>query len=371
MTKPSVRPFNPLRKLACPPEDRYTAHAPRPANYNAPFPRGKQIKVATRIWVVIVNYRTPDLVVECLHSIAPEISQAGGIRVALVDNASGDGSEEKLSKAIAKNGWDAWIRLLPQPRNGGFSYGNNAGIREALRQSPSPDYIMLLNPDTIIRPGAIQALARFLDRHPEAGIVGSLLENSNGGIEPSAHNAPSALSELESGASLAPLSRSLLHYTVTPPPQATPHACDWVSGASLMMRRGVIESIGDMDEEFFLYFEEVDFCSRARNAGWQIWFEPASRVVHLEGASTGIGKTVRRRPTYWYDSRRRYFVKHRGIIGLLMADVCWLIGRASLAARRALRLGRGGDSQDPPWFAIDLLWGDLKSVFTLKLWRIR
>ncbi len=331
----------------------------------------KQINVAARIWVVIVNYRTPDLVVDCLHSIAPEPGKTSDIRVALVDNASGDGSAEKLRETILKNGWTPWVQLLPQTRNGGFAFGNNAGIREALRQSPDLDYILLLNPDTIARPGAIQSLSDFLDAHLEAGVAGSLLENTNGSVEPSAHIAPSALGELESGARLALLSRLLLRYRVTPPPQEAAHACDWVSGASLMLRRGVIDAIGEMDEEFFLYFEEVDYCSRARNAGWQVWFEPASRVVHLEGASTGIGQTVRRRPSYWFDSRRRYFVKHSGIAGLLLADVCWLIGRASLAMRRTLRLGRGGEKQDPPWFTLDLLSGDLKALFTAKLWKIR
>jgi N-acetylglucosaminyl-diphospho-decaprenol L-rhamnosyltransferase len=333
--------------------------------------KGNQIKVAARVWIIIVNYRTPGLVIDCLHSLAPEVGQAGGIRVALVDNASGDGSEVKLREGIAKNGWSPWVELLPQRRNGGFAYGNNAGIAAALLQSPGPDYIMLLNPDTIVRPGAIIALAEFLDHRPEVGIVGGQLENADGSVEPSAHNAPSALGELESAARLALLSRWLLRHQVTPPRRTDAHQCDWVSGASMMVRRTLIDAIGTMDDRFFLYFEEVDFCSRARNAGWQVWFEPGSRVVHLEGASTGIGQTIRRRPAYWFDSRRRYFVKHRGVAGLLLADICWLLGRTSLAARRALRLGRGGTRQDPPWFTVDLLWGDLKALCTLKLRNIR
>jgi len=325
--------------------------------------------MAACIWVVIVNYRTPDLVVDCLNSIAPEIDETGRIRVALVDNASGDGSAEKLRESIKKNGWDSWVRLLPQPRNGGFAYGNNAGIKEALRQSPDLDYIMLLNPDTIVRPGSIRALAEFLDLHPKAGIAGSLLENANGSIEPSAHNSPSPLGELESGASLAFLSRLLLGYKVTPPQRATPHACDWVSGASLMFRRAVIESVGVMDEGYFLYFEEVDFCSRSRKAGWQVWLEPASIVVHFEGSSTGIGVAANRRPPYWYDSRRRFFVKHYGVAGLFLADFLWTTGRASLAVRRALRLG-GKNKQFPKWTTFDILWGDFRSLLTGKIWKI-
>src|SRR5262249_6671991 len=152
----------------------------------------------------------------------------------------------------------------------------------------------------------------------------------------SAHNAPSPLGELEAGARLGPLSRALARFAVTPPPQWEAHACDWVSGAALIVRREVLERIGPMDDGYFLYFEEVDYCTRARRAGWEVWFVPQSRIVHLEGASTGIHQVERRRPRYWFDSRRRYFVKHHGVAGLLAADALWALGRASLAARRAL-----------------------------------
>jgi GT2 family glycosyltransferase len=175
------------------------------------------------------------------------------------------------------------------------------------------------------------------------------------------------LGELESGAHLGILSRALIRYMVTPPMQVTVHECDWVSGASLMVRREVFEQIGLLDEGYFLYFEEADFCSRARKAGWQVWFVPESRVVHLEGAATGIQQTARRRPPYWYNSRRRYFIKHFGVTGLILADALWMVGRTSLVLRRLLRLGSGGDGLgDPKWFAFDLLWGDLRFLFSGK-----
>ena len=118
-----------------------------------------------------------------------------------------------------------------------------------------------------------------------------------------------------------------------------------------------------MDEGFFLYFEEVDFCTRVRQAGWQIWYVPDSCVMHHEGGATGI-KNRGRRPAYWYASRRRYFVKHFGASGLLRADALWAAGRTSLALRRLLRLGGAGAERDPKHFAFDLLWGDL-------VWAIR
>ena len=139
-----------------------------------------------------------------------------------------------------------------------------------------------------------------------------------------------------------------------------------VLGASLIIWREAFEAIGMLDEGCVLYFEEADFCLRAQKAGWKIWFVPESRVVHLEGASTGIRSIVRRRPQYWYDSRRRYFVKHFGVPGLILADVLWTVGTISLVLQRLLQLGSGGNEQDPTWFAFDLLWGDLRALLQVK-----
>jgi GT2 family glycosyltransferase len=177
-----------------------------------------------------------------------------------------------------------------------------------------------------------------MESHPQVGIAGSQLENADGGLDSSAHIFPSPLSELDAGARLGVLSRFLYRYAVTSAPQNLSHVCDWVSGASMMIRRQVIEDIGWMDEKFFLYFEEVDYCRRARQAGWECWYVPDSRVVHLEGASTGIRASSKRRARYWYDSRRRFFVKHYGITGLVAADMLRVIGQLSFVLRKSLHL---------------------------------
>jgi len=315
--------------------------------------------------IVIVNYRSAGLALECLRSLAAELAELPGADVVVVDNASGDGSVEQLAAAIRRERWQGWVALRPLERNGGFAFGNNAPIRDALRSERPVDYLMLLNPDTVVRRGAIRALLDFMDAHPRAGIAGSRLENPDGGAECSAHNAPSPLGELESGASLGVLSRLLARHAVTPPLRDAAHECAWVSGASQMVRRQVFEQVGLLDEGFFLYFEEVDFCTRARAAGWQVWYVPQSRVEHVEGAATGI-RSRSRRPGYWYDSRRRYFVKHFGVGGLLRADALWAAGRASLVLRRLLRLGARDAGRDPQRFAFDLLWGDLRFCLTRK-----
>ena len=323
------------------------------------------------LWIVIVNYRTADLVVDCLNSLFAQISDFKNIRVVVVDNNSDDGSVAKLATAIEREGWSSWAEVIPLDFNGGFAFGNNAGIRMALSSIKPVDYIMLLNPDTVAPPGAIKALVGFMDTHPGAGIAGSQLENADGSVECSAHTFPSPLGELEGAARLGLLSRLLgRHKDVIPSPTLA-HQCDWVSGASMIFRRQVIEDIGLMDERYFLYFEEVDICRRAHQAGWQCWFVPDSRVIHLEGASTGIRTTAKRRAGYWYESRRRFFVKYYGISGLVAADVLWAVGRLSFLIRKGLRFGAGSqESYDPKWFMFDLLWGDLRAILTGRVWKI-
>ncbi len=323
------------------------------------------------IWIVIVNYRTADLVIDCLRSLFVQVSDVKNIRVIVVDNNSGDGSVLRLTAAIEREGWTPWAAVMPLDRNGGFAFGNNASIRVALAAANSVDYVMLLNPDTVILPGAIKALVDFMDTHPHAGIAGSQLENADGSVECSAHTFPSPLNELDGAARLGVLSHLLRSYVAAAPSRAYAHPCDWVSGASMIIRRQVIEDIGLMDEKYFLYFEEVDFCRRADQAGWQCWYVPESRVVHLEGASTGIRAPVKRRAGYWYDSRRRFFVKHYGITGLIAADLLWAVGRMSFLLRRGLsRSARDQENNDPKWFMFDLLWGDMRAILTGQAWTI-
>lgn len=310
--------------------------------------------------IVILNYRTAGLTVDCLRSLEPEIAAIRDARVTVVDNASGDGSAEVIATAILQEGWSTWATLLPLSRNGGYSAGNNAGLRRALSADPPADYVLLLNPDTIVRPRALRTLLDFMEGNPEVGIAGSRLEDLDGRVDSSARRMPTPLGEFEGAARTGPITRLLSRYVVSPPAEITPCQCDWVSGASMLIRRAVIEQIVLMDEGYFLYFDEVDYCMRAKRAGWQCWYVPDARIVHLEGQSTGI-KTQGRRARYWFESRRRFFTKHYGMFGLIAADCLWAMGRAVWWIRRFMGLG-AKSSTDPAWFAWDLLVGDLRAV---------
>jgi GT2 family glycosyltransferase len=182
---------------------------------------------------------------------------------------------------------------------------------------------------------------------------------------------PSPLGELEASAGFAFLTRLLSRHVVSPPPSGDSRECDWVSGACMAIRREVLDAIGPLDEGFFLYYEEVDFCRRARRAGWSCWLAADARVMHLEGAATGIKAAGQRRPPYWFASRRRFFVKAYGIGGLVLADLLWVLGRTSLVLRRALGLGgRGNQAHEPSRMTSDLLLGDVRAALGGELVRI-
>jgi GT2 family glycosyltransferase len=314
----------------------------------------------SRVLVVIVNYRTPQLTIDCLRSLAAEHAKLPTMRIVVTDNASGDGSPTQISEAIREHGWEAWARVMPLERNGGFAFGNNAAIRPFLKTHAPPDYVVLLNSDTIVRPGAMAELTRFMDANPQVGMAGPRLDFEDGVPMPSAFRFHSTLSELEGGAQVGPLTRLLNRWRVPMPPRTVPHQADWVSGACLMVRREVFEQVGLLDEGYFMYYEETDFCMRARRAGWRCWYVPQASVVHLVGRSSGVtssARPARRRPRYWFDSRRRYFLQNHGRVAGLLADVAWGTGLAINGLWRRLRRK---PSYDPPW----LLWDFLKYNFT-------
>lgn len=316
-----------------------------------------------RLLVVILNYRTPSLTIDCLHSLVGEVRAIPGTRVVVADNASGDGSVEQIRAAIETEGWGDWASLLPLEYNGGYAFGNNAVIRPELESTNPPLYFLLLNPDTIVRPGAVQVLVDFIDKHPDVGMAGSGLEDIEGVPRRRAFRFPTVLSELDSGLRLGVVSKLLSKWVVVRPMPEEPCQADWVPGASLIVRREVFEAVGLMDEGYFLYYEEADFCLQANRLGWSCWYVPQSRVVHFSGQSTGVTSPGPRKrlPQYWFDSRRRYFVKNHGWLYATLTDAAWLFGFVLWRWRRLIQ--RKPD-EDPPKLLSDFL---LNSVFLKPL----
>lgn len=294
------------------------------------------------ILVVIVNYRTPALAIDAVRSIAPGMGGRG--RAIIVDNGSGDGSAERIAAAIAADGLGDWCRLLALDDNKGFGAGNNAAVALARTDGATPDLIWLLNPDARALPGALDHLAAFMAAHPEAGIVGSRIEGEDGSPQYSAFRFPTPLGELDAALGVACVTRLLHDRVIAPPHPDKATRTDWVSGASMMIRGALFDRLDGFDEGYFLYYEETDFCRRAAAIGGECWHEPAARVVHLVGQSTGLTNgpiTPARRPRYWFASRARYYRRHLGTAALIGATIGWLatypLGRIAARLRGRLR----------------------------------
>jgi N-acetylglucosaminyl-diphospho-decaprenol L-rhamnosyltransferase len=274
-----------------------------------------------RVLVIIVNYKSAALTVECVRSLETERKNLD-LRIVVVENASGDA--EMLREALVQD----HVSLVVAERNGGFAYGNNVGIRFAYENGFVPDYFHLLNPDTRAYPGAVTKLVEFLDAHPDAGLAGSGIENGDGSDWPIAFRFPSLASEIDRGMNFGLVTKALNRWVVARTMGKKPQPIDWVPGASLMLRRELVEAVGGLDEQYFLYYEETDFCLKARRAGYSCWYVPDSRIVHIAGQSTGVTRRdnkVVKEPPYWFESRRRYFAKNYGIAYAALTDIAFCV----------------------------------------------
>src|SRR5262249_32746753 len=148
---------------------------------------------SVKLLVVIVNFRVAQLVIDCLHSLAAELASVASIHVSVCENGTGDDSAERIQRAIEDNGWQTWCTLMQLEVNLGFTGGNNVIIRPALESPDPPEYVLLLNPDTIVRPNALTALVDFMELNPGIGIAGSRLEDPDGTPQRSAFRFKSAL----------------------------------------------------------------------------------------------------------------------------------------------------------------------------------
>jgi len=315
---------------------------------------------AADLVVVIVNYRTGKLVIDCLASLAPEIAAHPGVHVLIVDNASNDGSDLLLQDALRDRGWNDWARLHRSDVNGGFAYANNIAIAQSLAScssalSRSRALIWMLNPDTLVRPGAVGHILRFMQAHPHAGAIGTAIEDASGDLWPYAFRFHSLAGELENALRSGIATRLLRDRSLAQKMAKHATQVDWVSGASMVLRGAVFETTGMFDEDYFLYFEETDFFHRVARAGWERWYVPQARVQHISGQSTGLtahDAARRRVPAYWHHSRRRYLVKNHGRAYAVVTDLITLLGIAIWRLRCVIRRRPHGAS---PHFVRDFL----------------
>ncbi len=284
--------------------------------------------------IIIVNYNTEALLRSCLESV---YAGANGTAtdIWVVDNHSCDNSVAMLKSSFPV------VNVIANPANVGFSRANNT----AISQSRS-DYILLLNPDTLIIDDAIERMVRFMDDHPKVGIAGCKVLNRDGTLQLSCRRSiPTpkvAFYRLTGLSRLFPRNKLIARYNMTYESPDRTHEVDAVSGAFLMIRRRVVDEIGLLDERFFMYGEELDWCLRAQRAGWAVAYHPEARIVHYKGESTKYNSRKAAFEFYraMYLFHRKHFAKDCSPVvnGLIYAGI---FAKALFSWRRFLpSLGR-------------------------------
>lgn len=318
----------------------------------------------SKILVVILNWRSAEMSLAAVEAARVAMQGLSGA-INLVDNASGDGSYESMQRHIRAQGWDLGplpVQLLQSGHNGGYGFGNNHGIRAGLPDGSVPDYIYLQNSDAFPAAEAIAALSQYLDAHPMVGMAGSALRGREGERHSSGFRFPSIAGELEAHSRIALISRLFEAQIVSLAPSDTLQLPDWVSGASLMLRRQMLDQIGLFDEEFFLYFEETELCRRAADAGWGRVVLPQSQVMHIGSVSTGM-RQWQRIPGFWLDSRHHYFRKCHGRAYALWATAAALTGLGLWQIKRLVTRHR---RIDPLHYGRDLFAHQLRQFWPRK-----
>ncbi|MCU1241309.1 MAG: glycosyltransferase family 2 protein [Candidatus Acidoferrum typicum] len=274
-----------------------------------------------KLSVVIICWNDLRVIRDCLRSIYAG-THAIDFEVIISDNGSVDDSIEFVRKHYPQ------VRVVENQQNLGFARGNNAGIRAS-----RGEYVLILNPDTIIHDGAFERLIEFAERHPEAGAFGCRVLNPDGTYQVSARLFPTIWRYWVSALGLSKLSSFFVYEEYPRWRGDTERSVDWQSGCCVMFRADLLKNLGGFDEQFFYHFEEVDLCRRVWNAGRPILFTPEAVITHLGGQS--VGRFPVRFEIEKHRSRYRYFYKH---FGARAARRC---RRLSIAKIRVRQLGYG------------------------------
>lgn len=300
--------------------------------------------------VVILNYNTCSLLRDCLVSVQP---QRHNLRmyVAVVDNASTDGSPAMVRSEFPN------VHLIANTANVGYSAGNNVALHAlGFDQHPAkplaelPRYALLLNPDTVVPPGALDAMVRFMDEHPTIGVAGPRVRRPDGSLDRACRRSfptPQVSFYRMAGLSrLFPHSRRFNAYNLEYLPEDAVHAVDSVVGAYMQVRGAAIAQVGLLDESFFMYGEDLDWAKRIKDAGWEVWYNGQVQILHVkEAASSQSAKSrVDFYEAMWLFYRKHYRDKTNWLLD--KAILLGIVGKGGLDVSRHLwQYCRGGKQQ--------------------------
>lgn len=281
-----------------------------------------------------------DYLAKCLDSIQASLALANvPCEVIVVDSASSDATVPLLAESYP------WVMALPQTENVGYTRGNNLGMAAA-----SGEYLFLLNPDTEIVADALAEIVRYLDAHPQVGILGTHTLNTDGTTQSSKRRFPTLLTGLFESTWLQGVAprRLLNHFYAADVPDRATAEVDWVQGSAFVVRRALYTQIGGLDTDYVMFSEELDYCKRAKLAGWQVIYHGAPQIVHHGGKSTEQAQTHKH--IYFQQSKIRYFRKYHGVLAawimrlylILSYAWQWLLEAAKwlIGSRRGLRAAR-------------------------------
>jgi GT2 family glycosyltransferase len=242
-----------------------------------------------KLLIAIINYRTPQLTLDCLASLAPQIHDVPDTQVAVIDNASGDDSVERISGAIRANKWSAWATLRSADKNLGFAGGNNLAM-DVLLDHQEAQYVLLLNSDTVVGPGVLRHCFEKMEADKTIGVMSCLLLNADQSVQNIARRLPNPPRMVANSFGLPWIWPRGFGWAdlddLNWDRRCTEREVEWVGGAFMFIRRRVIDKVGGLDTNFFFYGEDVEFCHRVRSHGWKIWYDPKVSIVHLGGASS-------------------------------------------------------------------------------------
>ncbi len=294
--------------------------------------------------IIIVNWNTKEFLLPCVKSVL-EIGQGISSELIVVDNGSWDGSRDEVKKTFP------FIHLVENEKNLGFAKAVDQGLQKA-----SGKYVLLLNPDTRVKHGAIVQLLSFMDSHLEAGVAGAQLLNSDGTKQNSIANFPSLATEL--------LNKRVLRWLFPkrfPGKEkyySEPIEVDSVIGACMMVRREALDQVGFLDEDYFLFLEETDWCYRMKKAEWKIYHIPQVKVYHFQGKSAEAER--KRAKVEYYRSRYHFFKKNKG-------NLQWVILLIGLLIRLGFELLSMAVASSVTFFAIKG-WRKKLAIYTYLFW---
>ncbi len=303
---------------------------------------------STDLSIIIVSWNIKDLLIKCLRSVDAGRGELS-MDVIVVDSGSSDGTPDMLVHDFP------WITLISCQDNVGFPKGNNIGLAEARGK-----FLLLLNPDTEIQGDALTVMVRYLEEHPKVGIAGPLLLNPDGSIQSSRRRFPSVWTGIFESTWLQPLApKSLLdNYYAEDLPDDQVSEVDWLVGACLMARREILQEVGSLDEAYFMYSEELDWCRRVKEAGWQIIYLPEAEVIHHVGKSSE--QAVTERHINYQKAKLRYFRKFHG---RRASGVLRIILLANYGFQMIIEAVKGvfGHKRSLRWQRVRAYWSVLRS----------